>query len=176
LKRQIASFSIGLLATTAVISGSVSAQADLQNSGGGLQSPSSSSQQTSTELNQTGGLQNVSGQETLSQSSGLLPLGVVSNPEQATPDAIAQPSSTLKTDLTTNEHSSGIKWWITILLALCGVGLYFATLRRKHVTGEAPKPNKTTKFVEPQIIPEPLARPSKKTKKSRRQRRNQTQK
>ena len=134
----------------------------------GLQSQTGQTQTTTNSLNQTGGLQNNNSQPALN-NSGTRPLGVVSDPRQTTPDAVAQPSGTLKTDITPT-GSSTAAWLIPVTVVVLAAIAAFAWARAKR----SPQ-NSAAAQAEPAPIirPEPVkprkkrsGTPKKKRKKS----------
>lgn len=153
---------VTLLGTT------VSAQSALQSSGGAIQSQTGQAQNSANTQNQTGTLQQNNGQTVLTQS-GAKPLGVVSDPNQTTPQSVVQPSNTLKTDITKAKNSS-TSWIVVVIIVatIIGISALFLYLNRsqKPVTKVV-----TTKPAKKVVIPE-LTKPvvHKKKKQTRRKR------
>ena len=138
--------------------------------GAGLQSQTGQTQQTTNSLNQTGGLQNNNTQPALNDN-GVRPLGVVSDPSQTTPDAVAQPTGTLKTDITPTE-SSNTSWIIAGIVVLLGIAAVIFWTR----TGSRMQAAESAQIESaPVVKPEPIKprkkrsnTPKKKRKKSSR--------
>lgn len=142
---------IALLAAFIMAGAATPAAAQSLTPGGdaaGLQSQTGQTQTTTESLNQTGSLQNNNSQPVLTDN-GVRPLGVVSDPDQTTPDAVAQPSETLKTDITP-EESSNTYWLIALGVVLLGIAaacIWTRTGKRMQSAEMA------------QIEPEPVVRP-----------------
>ena len=154
-------FALGLalvLALLAAVPAYTSAQSALQNNGGNLQNQTGQTQNSVNTQRQAGGVQNNNSQQTL-QQNGNQPLGVVSDPDQANPDAIVPPSDTLKTDITP-ENNGRVNWW----LVLAGVVGITAVLGFFVVKSDSGNSEQKLESVEPEVIPEPL--PVKKKKKA----------
>lgn len=99
---------------------SASAQTNLQNSASNLQQQASQTQNTRNLQEQTGQLQTNSPGQALSKNQPKS-LGVVSDPKQTTPEAVAIADPNLKTDLTKTDENSSVKGFVAILL------IFFAT-------------------------------------------------
>lgn len=143
------------------------AQSNLQPSTSGLQPQSGQSQAPTSNLNQTGAVQSNSGGQSFLNQSTLRPLGVVSDPKQTTPEAIAAPSQTLKTDITDEEEGDSILPLLaggSALIVIIGVAVLWR--------GERREPVRPAVVEESVVIPEPVKR-VKKDKKSRKKRRQQ---
>lgn len=147
----------------------ISAQSVLQDSRGSLQPQSEPTQTSANTQQQEGTLQTNNGASALNQASNI-PLGVVSSPNQTTPEAVVPPSDTLKTDF--SEQNSGSVW--PYIAAVSGVialvGILF--LRRKPGSQEQeivdmpiirPEPSKPKKRRSPAKA---KAKPNRRKKKS----------
>ena len=148
-------------------------QAALQPSTSSLQPQTGQAQAPTSNLNQTGPVQSNTGGQSFLNQSGLQPLGVVSDPNQSTPDAIATPGQTLKTDITKEEDASILPYIAagSLIIVVLGVVALWRSPRKipeetQSVRGES--------FEENVIAPEPVKR-IKKAKKSRRKRRKANQ-
>lgn len=136
----------------------------------GLQSQTGQTQQTTNSLNQTGALQNNNSQPALTDN-GVRPLGVVSDPGQTTPDAVAQPSGTLKTDITPTDTSEA-PWLIAAVVVLLGIIAAYFWIR----TGNRMQAAETAQAEPaPVVRPEPIKPRKKKsnTPKKKRKKSNQ---
>jgi LPXTG-motif cell wall-anchored protein len=164
---------ITLVLSTGLAAASVSAaNAQVLDPGAGassgLQSQTGQTQTTTEALNQTGSVQTNNTQSTLSQSSSQ-PLEVVSDPKQTTPDAVALPSTTLKTDIT-ETGGSNTGWYIL------GGLLAFMTLLTLYYIFK-PDPQERAKASSdvraepaPVIRPEPIKPPKKRSKQPKNKR------
>lgn len=142
---------LGVFASVAVIS-TATAQSTLQGATSGVQPQTQQTQQTANTQNQSGTLQDNSG-EVLNQSVPR-PLGVVSSPNQITPDAVVAPSSTLKTEVGTESSTNNRFIFIAIgSLVIVAIGIYVLQRSPESKVVEAPQPK---------IKPEPLKVPKKK--------------
>ncbi len=139
---------------------SASAQSSLQNTNNNIQSQTGQAQNSANTQNQVGTLQNNNTASQLNQAGGQ-PLGVVSNPNQTSPEAVAQPSSDLKTDIT---KDGGMNWWLVVIAVtiLIFIVLCWLAIREPY----APNKPAAKQVKEPapakEVRPEPVKTPKKK--------------
>lgn len=171
LKRHnihLGSFLVAALFAAAILSPlTTSAQSTLQPTGGSLQPQTGQAQaNSSNNLNQTGGVQANNGNQSFLNQSGLRPLGVVSDPNQKTPDGVATPSTSLRTEVINNEKGSSTLPYIALgSLAIVIVGVvYLWRAERKPELVQAGEI-----LIEPEPAPV-VKRVKKKSRKKRRQR------
>lgn len=179
---------IGVLLGVILLSvNDISAQS-LQGAGGKLQQQTAPDQNSLNTQSQTGTLQNNNSSSVLNKAARK-PLGVVSQPNQIVPDVVAEPSNTLKTEVSTPEDSNALPVILAVgSLAIALAGIYI--LRRKQPQPPAKNVShdenidtpKEVKTEEPVATPDPLPvsnppkekpKAKKSSKKSRRQRRKQ---
>ena len=119
-------------AYTLVLTGSVAAQQSLQNTAPqtGLQPQGGApqTQEARNTQNDVRSLQNNQGQDVLSQG-GSFPLGVVSDPNQLRPDAVVQPSPTLKTEVAQEADPDSTSVFGLVIGSLVVVLGLFAAIR-----------------------------------------------
>lgn len=164
-------FAAGFLSTLALaipaLSLNASAQSVLQENPGGLQSQTGQTQNANNNLGQTGTPQTQnSGSQDVLQQNGTRPLGVVSDPDQQTPEAVAQPSDSLRTDVASEEESSNTFLYILGGLVLAALVIFGFRLMR---TDRQQAVQNAADFETPEITPEPL--PAQKKKKSAKKKR-----
>jgi hypothetical protein len=116
----------GFLLAITLIGGTSFAQSPVQNTNttNGLQPQASSTQQSASTQNQVGTLQNNDGGTVLNQA-GNKSLGVVSSPNQTTPEAVVAPSKTTKADITAIPKTSKAPFilWVVGILFAAGIGV-----------------------------------------------------
>jgi hypothetical protein len=165
---------IGAVISTCLIAftlaGNLSAQSLPQSSPNSLQSQTGQAQATGGAQNQVGTLQNNNGQNALGQASQR-PLGVVSDPDQTTPEAVVTPSPTLTTDVAEDEGPDNALRNIIVVIAL---GFIIIFLYRRLIKEDEP--------VAQQDENQPASRPApeftqsvKKPKKPRKKRKKSNQ-
>lgn len=115
---------LAMLGLISLLPAQVNAQSLSQSSGGELlQQQSGRAQATDNSQNKTGSPQSGGNQSALNTPSAQQPLGVVSDPRQNRPDAIAQPN----TDLVNKADSTSKKTSWTYYKLLAGFLALFAT-------------------------------------------------
>lgn len=144
------------------------AQTTLQGATSGLQPQSAPAQPSVNTQNQTGSLQNNNGSSVLNGVSGQ-PLGVVSSPGQTVPEAVATPSSTLKTDVTNVDEANSLP------IVLAGVGAFICVVALLYFLSQRARPPSQAIIdsEEQEVVPEkpaPKPRPAKSPKKTARKR------
>lgn len=163
IKLNLATASLCLLALiTGSLIGTVNAQTTLQGAQSGLQQQTGQAQPSVSTQDQTGSVQNTNQSSLLDRkSSGSL--GVVSSPNQVTPEVTVSPSSNLKTDISQTERSSKKPLFIivgSLLVVVIGVIILRRPTNTPQIQIEA----------KPIVKPEPLKIPKKSKKSTRKQR------
>ena len=148
------------LATTQTL-----AQTSLQNTGGAPLQQSGQTQPTNNSQAQTGTPQANNGQSVLNQRS-TQSLGVVSDPTQTTPEAVANPSQTLKADVAAEKTSNTLPASILLglLAALSGLAIITGWLYGRRQADEEVALEEESEFT-----PEP-SKPFKKQKRPKKKR------
>ena len=140
-------------------------QVSLQPSASSLQPQTGQAQAPNSNLSQTGAVQNNSGGQSFLNQSGLLPLGVVSDPDQTSPDAVTTPGQIPETSPPT-ESSNGVLLFVAgSLLAVAVIGVTILWRSDRKV------PVQPVRIEETVITPEPVVKRPKKDKQSRKKRR-----
>lgn len=148
-----------------LLTSSAGAQASLQSGSGGLQPQLGQAQDSLNTQKETGTVQDNNGTSLLSQN-GNRPLGVVSSPNQTTPDAIVTPSSTLKTDLSPKPEDNSGRNRVLIAAGLFIIGLVVVTYNFRVRPVITIRDKSTAPTPDPPIIkPEPVKPKSKAAKK-----------
>lgn len=144
------------------------AQAPLQNTGGAPLQQRGQARPTNNSQVQTGTPQANNGQSVLNQRS-TQPLGVVSDPTQTTPEAVANPSQTLQTNVTPEKISSStlpVSLVLGFLAVLAGAAIIVGWLYGRRQADEETAFEEENAFAhEPSRAFKKQKRPKKKRKK-----------
>lgn len=155
----------------------------MQPGASGIQSQTGQAQTTNTSLNQTGGVQTNNGNQSYLNQAGLKPLGVVSDPSQANPQVVAQPSGNLKTEIdpqaSQKNSTNPLKWvaLITFIVAVAGFVYLWRAPRKVHTPEQAAEEETIiTPLEAAETLKELNKKPpkAKKDKRSRKQRRKKS--
>lgn len=138
------SLTVVVFGVIAVSQSTASAQSTLQTTSSSLQNQTRQTQNTASLQSQTGSVQQTDTQGVLAENSQRT-LGVVSDPKQATPTAIVQPSNTLSTTQTSTEKKKSRGLTIPVFIALFIVFLIAAfTITKDPADARKPRKRKTT--------------------------------